>query len=234
MSLFREPGELYLTALLAHLRAEEGVRALLCEGGPRLHAELIANGLVDELFVTHAPKLAGGVGPGFVSGLAEEERRLELGWLLAEPTPASSSAATWCPDSPRPRAPGHGRRKRASSTRVRAVVAPAGGGQLAPVDAHRAGPEPIAKRRQRGLDPIAAGAVPGDLERPSAGGLTRAQLLALAEARDPLAAREGEQPHPVAGVAQRVQAADAVAVAGERVDAGRQQRQHRARAREQR
>ena len=77
-------GELYLTALLAHLRAEEGVRALLCEGGPRLHAELIANGLVDELFVTHAPKLAGGVGPGFVSGLAEEERGLELGWLLAD------------------------------------------------------------------------------------------------------------------------------------------------------
>ena len=62
----------------------EGVRALLCEGGPRLHAELIANGLVDELFVTHAPKLAGGVGPGFVSGLAEEERGLELGWLLAD------------------------------------------------------------------------------------------------------------------------------------------------------
>ena len=84
VSLFREVGELYLTALLAHLRAEEGVRALLCEGGPRLHAELIANGLVDELFVTHAPKLAGGVGPGFVSGLAEEERGLELGWLLAD------------------------------------------------------------------------------------------------------------------------------------------------------
>ena len=52
-----------LAAALRHLRAEHGVRALLCEGGPRLHAQLIEAGLVDELFVTHAPKLAGGDGP---------------------------------------------------------------------------------------------------------------------------------------------------------------------------
>ncbi len=63
---------------------ELGVRALLCEGGPRLHAQLIDADLVDELFVTHAPKLAGGVGPGLVSELSERERDLELGWLLAE------------------------------------------------------------------------------------------------------------------------------------------------------
>ena len=50
------------------------MRALLCEGGPRLHGELIEAGLVDELFVTHAPKLSGGVGPGLVAGLAEQER----------------------------------------------------------------------------------------------------------------------------------------------------------------
>jgi riboflavin-specific deaminase-like protein len=73
-----------LNALLVHLRAEHGVRALLCEGGPRLHGQLIDEALVDELFVTHAPKLAGGVGPGLVSELAESERGLELGWLLAE------------------------------------------------------------------------------------------------------------------------------------------------------
>ena len=73
-----------LASLLAHLRAEHGVRALLCEGGPRLHGQLIDAELVDELFVTHAPKLAGGVGPGLVSELAERERGLELGWLLGE------------------------------------------------------------------------------------------------------------------------------------------------------
>jgi riboflavin-specific deaminase-like protein len=82
--VFRRQGELDLAALMAHLRTECGIRGMLCEGGPRLHAELIEAGLVDELFVTHAPKLAGGVGPGLISGLAEEERGLELAWLLAE------------------------------------------------------------------------------------------------------------------------------------------------------
>ncbi|MDX6584035.1 MAG: hypothetical protein QOI10_3219 [Solirubrobacterales bacterium] len=82
--LFRRPGELDLATLLAHLRSECAVRALLCEGGPRLHGQLIDGGLVDELFVTHAPKLAGGVGPGLVSQLPESERPLEIGWLLAE------------------------------------------------------------------------------------------------------------------------------------------------------
>ena len=47
-----------------HLRTERGVRALLCEGGPRLHGELIEAGLVDELFVTRAPKLSRRRRPG--------------------------------------------------------------------------------------------------------------------------------------------------------------------------
>jgi len=81
----RHQGAVDLGSALAHLRAERGVRALLCEGGPRLHAQLIAAGLVDELFVTHAPKLAGGQGVGLVAGLEEGERRLELAWLLHEP-----------------------------------------------------------------------------------------------------------------------------------------------------
>ena len=58
------------------------MRALLCEGGPRLHAQLIDAGLVDELFVTHAPKLVGGDGPGLAVGLPELERPLEVVWLL--------------------------------------------------------------------------------------------------------------------------------------------------------
>jgi riboflavin-specific deaminase-like protein len=73
-----------LAAAFAHLRREHGVRALLCEGGPRLHGELIEAGLVDELFVTHAPKLAGGIGPGLVEGAGERVRELELVWLLEE------------------------------------------------------------------------------------------------------------------------------------------------------
>ncbi|MGH2986811.1 MAG: dihydrofolate reductase family protein [Solirubrobacterales bacterium] len=84
--VLRQHGErLDLAAVLEHLRLERGVRALLCEGGPHLHAQLIDAGLVDELFVTHAPKLAGGAGPGLVAGLEERARDVELAWLLAEP-----------------------------------------------------------------------------------------------------------------------------------------------------
>lgn len=80
----RHEGMVDLAAALRHLRAEHGIRSLLCEGGPHLHAELIEAGLVDELFVTHAPKVAGGEGPGLVAGLPEQERPLELAWLLHE------------------------------------------------------------------------------------------------------------------------------------------------------
>ena len=45
-------------AVAADLRAR-GVRALLCEGGPTLNRALLAAGVVDELFLTLAPLLAG-------------------------------------------------------------------------------------------------------------------------------------------------------------------------------
>jgi riboflavin-specific deaminase-like protein len=81
----RPEEEIDLAALMATLRTDFGVRALLCEGGPRLHAQLLEADLVDELFITHAPKLAGGDGLGLVSGLTERERPVELAWLLHEP-----------------------------------------------------------------------------------------------------------------------------------------------------
>jgi riboflavin-specific deaminase-like protein len=71
-----------LGTALSQLRGDRGVRSVLCEGGPRTHAQLLEAGLVDELFVTHAPKLAGGDGPGLAVGLPELERPLELVWLL--------------------------------------------------------------------------------------------------------------------------------------------------------
>lgn len=78
------PEAVDLPRALAHLHTECGVRSVLCEGGPRLHAQLIDAGLVDELFVTHAPKLGGGAGPGLVVDLDEVERPLEVAWLLYE------------------------------------------------------------------------------------------------------------------------------------------------------
>jgi 5-amino-6-(5-phosphoribosylamino)uracil reductase len=52
--------ELELRPLLERLRAEHGVRSILCEGGPSLNESLVREGLVDELFLCLAPKLAGG------------------------------------------------------------------------------------------------------------------------------------------------------------------------------
>jgi len=80
----RHEGSVDLAKALAYLRTERGVRAVLCEGGPRLHAQLIDAALVDELFVTHAPKLVGGDGPGLAVGLPELERPLEVVWLLEQ------------------------------------------------------------------------------------------------------------------------------------------------------
>ncbi len=53
-------GVLDLPAAMVELRERLGVRTLLCEGGPHLNSHLLAGGLVDELFLTLSPKLAGG------------------------------------------------------------------------------------------------------------------------------------------------------------------------------
>ncbi len=74
-------GRADLPALLRSLRSE-GVRALLCEGGPTLHAALQVAGLVDELFLTIAPKLVGGTAPRILNGELPGQLPLELAWLL--------------------------------------------------------------------------------------------------------------------------------------------------------
>jgi riboflavin biosynthesis pyrimidine reductase len=56
----RREGLLDLYAAIAELRERFSVQSLLCEGGPHLARELLAAGLVDELFLSLAPKLAGG------------------------------------------------------------------------------------------------------------------------------------------------------------------------------
>jgi riboflavin-specific deaminase-like protein len=49
-----------LPLLAARLRHEHGVRSVVCEGGPTLNSHLLSAGLVDELWLTLNPKLAGG------------------------------------------------------------------------------------------------------------------------------------------------------------------------------
>ncbi len=70
---------------LAHLRAEHGVRVLLCEGGPSLLHSLLGEGLVDELFLTLAPVVVGDDSqPRIVAGgpLPGGARELGLRWVL--------------------------------------------------------------------------------------------------------------------------------------------------------
>lgn len=74
------------SAALAHLRAERGVRVLLCEGGPSLLHSLVAEDLVDELFLTITPVIVGDDSqPRIVSGgrLPGGAREVALRWVLA-------------------------------------------------------------------------------------------------------------------------------------------------------
>jgi riboflavin-specific deaminase-like protein len=57
-------GRLDLPGALADLHERLGIRTVLCEGGPHLNTQLLAAGLVDELFLSLAPKLAGGDATG--------------------------------------------------------------------------------------------------------------------------------------------------------------------------
>jgi riboflavin-specific deaminase-like protein len=79
-----DPAELTLTTVVRRLRAEHGVRSLLCEGGPTLMSALLGERLVDELFLTLAPQLVGGgTAPTLASGAAlPQPAALELVWLL--------------------------------------------------------------------------------------------------------------------------------------------------------
>jgi len=65
-----KPGSaLELGDALLRLRQEWQIRGLLCEGGPHLNSQLLPRGLVDELYLSIAPKLAGGGdGLGIVAG----------------------------------------------------------------------------------------------------------------------------------------------------------------------
>ncbi|HEU0019587.1 MAG TPA: dihydrofolate reductase family protein [Thermoleophilaceae bacterium] len=67
-----------LKLLLARLRADHGIRSLICEGGPTLVSYMLAAGLIDELFLSLAPKLAGG----------GDEPTISTGPALPEPVDA--------------------------------------------------------------------------------------------------------------------------------------------------
>jgi riboflavin-specific deaminase-like protein len=62
-----------LAGVLRSLRADHDVRSLLCEGGPSLFSALLLEDLVDELFLTLAPKLVGGDSMTITTGVPLDE-----------------------------------------------------------------------------------------------------------------------------------------------------------------
>jgi riboflavin biosynthesis pyrimidine reductase len=77
----RREGALDLHGALVELRERFDVRTVLCEGGPHLAGDLFAAGLVDELFLSLSPKLAGAP----AAGLAEAERPSIVAGVALEP-----------------------------------------------------------------------------------------------------------------------------------------------------
>lgn len=63
-----EGPELELRPFMERLRREHGVRFVLCEGGPTLNRDLLAEDLLDELFLAVTPKLLGGPAFPIVNG----------------------------------------------------------------------------------------------------------------------------------------------------------------------
>lgn len=82
VTVVRHPDGVELDRALGWLLAERGIRSVLCEGGPTLHGRLREGGLADELFLTIAPKIAGGEGPRILEGALPDVEGVELAWLL--------------------------------------------------------------------------------------------------------------------------------------------------------
>jgi riboflavin biosynthesis pyrimidine reductase len=91
LSPFRESGakvlqapgaDLELSEVLAALTARD-LRRVLCEGGPTLHRDLLAAGLLDELSLTLVPSAVGGVGHRSTAGDGLLQRAdFELSFVL--------------------------------------------------------------------------------------------------------------------------------------------------------
>jgi riboflavin biosynthesis pyrimidine reductase len=81
----RRTDDLGMPAVLRDLRTVHGIRLLLCEGGPSLFGDLVAEGVADELFLTVAPKLAGGDATAVTAHLdLDRPAEMTLRWALEQ------------------------------------------------------------------------------------------------------------------------------------------------------
>jgi riboflavin biosynthesis pyrimidine reductase len=82
VEVLRYPGRVDLPSLLSDLALERGVRSAVCEGGPTVLGGLVEAGLVDDLFLTINPVLAGEGERGLMRGSLRSPVAAELSWAL--------------------------------------------------------------------------------------------------------------------------------------------------------
>jgi riboflavin biosynthesis pyrimidine reductase len=98
--LQRGAEEVDLGAVLDDL-AGRGLPRLLCEGGPTLHRELLALGLVDEVLLTHAAQLVAGPGSRITRGDGlDEPVGLALSYVLRADDDALFTSYRTLPEKP--------------------------------------------------------------------------------------------------------------------------------------
>jgi riboflavin biosynthesis pyrimidine reductase len=86
IEILRVGGSNVALAAAVELLSQRGYRRLLCEGGPRLHRDLLAANLVDSLSLTLAPKVVGGPGSRTTVGAPlHPPRDFELDFVLVAP-----------------------------------------------------------------------------------------------------------------------------------------------------
>lgn len=82
VEVLRYPGRVDLGALLSDLARERNVRSVVCEGGPTVLGGMVSAGLVDDLFLTLDPVLAGDRERALMHGGLQSPVAAELAWLL--------------------------------------------------------------------------------------------------------------------------------------------------------
>jgi riboflavin biosynthesis pyrimidine reductase len=83
LSVERVEGAVSIEEVLLYLREKRAVRAVLCEGGPRLYGQLEAADAVDDLFLTISPEMVGGApSPRILEGALADPKKKRLEVLL--------------------------------------------------------------------------------------------------------------------------------------------------------
>ncbi len=82
VEVLRYPDRVDFQALLSDLTRERGVRSAVCEGGPTVLGGLVEAGLVDDLFLTINPVLAGDKERALMNGGLRSPVPAELAWAM--------------------------------------------------------------------------------------------------------------------------------------------------------